>query len=416
MKLKKQDNKGFTLIEVLLSITILAILFLPALNSFVTIAKVNSKAEVEQRATTLANNILESLKTMSLEETATQFHGAEQFDVLSSNLNGFTNGYTMKSYAEQGYGEYMLSGYNYIPADMAYLGNTNRKLFYFAMKDVVDHGITFDAFITLNTAVYSDTTKYNDTMNNYIMPRLLEINDNTMAVIDLDNSMDDQAISDFVLIRSTYLTYLANQPIPTVKPGDPTPVPTPAPPTITEAEMKENTKKDITINLSKDAVKNRINVVCQVTYTCNIDLNDDGVVETISPSEVYSGSFPIPTTSAEEGNLYLFYTPSIFTNRDTININNNGSKVNFYIANQTEGTTSTLTVNKNNTNSGSTTVFTNYQSTLINNLIVDKNNLYSKKQMDQRIYNITVSIYPQGTIASMTLANAYVTFTSAKGD
>ena len=61
---QKQSNKGFTLVEVLVAILILAIIVVPLLSAFVMSAKTNAKARQTLRATTLAQNVMEELKAI----------------------------------------------------------------------------------------------------------------------------------------------------------------------------------------------------------------------------------------------------------------------------------------------------------------------------------------------------------------
>lgn len=67
-KRKKISNQGFTLVEVLVAITILAIVVLPFLNSFYMAARTNAKAKKLMDATTAAQNVLEELKAETLED------------------------------------------------------------------------------------------------------------------------------------------------------------------------------------------------------------------------------------------------------------------------------------------------------------------------------------------------------------
>lgn len=74
---QKQSNKGFTLVEVLVAILILAIIVVPLLSAFVMSAKTNAKARQTLRATTLAQNVMEELKAYSLETSAGHHNGTE---------------------------------------------------------------------------------------------------------------------------------------------------------------------------------------------------------------------------------------------------------------------------------------------------------------------------------------------------
>ena len=450
MKQRKLNNVGFTLIEIILSIAILAILLVPALNSFVTAAKVNAKAQKNQKVTTLAQNIMESLKGMDIEETALQFNDGKPFQVLSCNLNGSTtSNYKMKTYVENGYGEYDNTGGVYaklttsstplssvmvtpgvggVATTYSFHPPVNRKIYTFGMENVLDGDIGFDALITLDAEKYGVKPLYETTMNNYSMPNLLELSDKTVAIIDLeggtttwtdntpnnDNSTDKQAISElFNLINLTHQTYHASIPTPT---GTPIPIPTPTP--IPLQDIKDAIYKDIIINITKDEVQKKVTVICQVIYSCQFDLNDDGVKETytLPTFEIAIGTYPIPSDSPIENHVYLFYTPSEFTNRDDfIKISNSGVKSNIYIANQQESTTMVTNIIKTDTGAASTAVYTNLKSTQINATFpMSDYNLVTKSAKEDRIYNITVTIFKAGSIASRDFSKPYTTFTSTR--
>ena len=74
---QKQSNKGFTLVEVLVAITVLSIILVPLLSAFVVAANTNAKARQTLRATTISQNVMEELKAYSLESSANQYNGSE---------------------------------------------------------------------------------------------------------------------------------------------------------------------------------------------------------------------------------------------------------------------------------------------------------------------------------------------------
>ncbi|MDD6810953.1 MAG: prepilin-type N-terminal cleavage/methylation domain-containing protein [Lachnospiraceae bacterium] len=89
-KAKKQPNSknaGFSLVELLIAVTILAIIVIPMLHMFVTSARMNGKAKQTLRATTVAQNLMEGLKAYDIEELQTQFNApADGFYVMDSRL------------------------------------------------------------------------------------------------------------------------------------------------------------------------------------------------------------------------------------------------------------------------------------------------------------------------------------------
>ena len=62
MRNKENKNMGFTLLEIILSMAILAIISIPLLNYFVHAAKYNHLARKKQEASLIAQNIMEDLK------------------------------------------------------------------------------------------------------------------------------------------------------------------------------------------------------------------------------------------------------------------------------------------------------------------------------------------------------------------
>lgn len=66
-KKRKLNNRGFSLVEVLVAIVILAIISLPVLSTFSNAARINARARRTENANTAINNIIEEAKTMSLE-------------------------------------------------------------------------------------------------------------------------------------------------------------------------------------------------------------------------------------------------------------------------------------------------------------------------------------------------------------
>lgn len=128
--MNQKQNKGFTLIEVLIAITILGIIVIPLLHAFVTSANVNAKSKRIMDATTLAQNIMEEFKASSLEGMLEQFtvddvdeedgtyllsqvnvaSGSSNYDVsvlVSKNENGTNNLANINSMDQSNCGYYV---------------------------------------------------------------------------------------------------------------------------------------------------------------------------------------------------------------------------------------------------------------------------------------------------------------------
>ena len=71
---RRLDDKGMTLVELLVAIVILAIIVVPLLHAFVSSARVNMSSRKNLRVTTTAQDVMEGLRADTLEELALQIH------------------------------------------------------------------------------------------------------------------------------------------------------------------------------------------------------------------------------------------------------------------------------------------------------------------------------------------------------
>lgn len=96
---RKGNHKGLSLVELLVAITILAIILVPLLRGFVSSAKLNQKAKRVLKATMIAENIMEDFEDMSMEELevllgAPDADGVYQITLQNSLLSEYdANGY-----------------------------------------------------------------------------------------------------------------------------------------------------------------------------------------------------------------------------------------------------------------------------------------------------------------------------------
>lgn len=70
---KYTNSYGFTLLEVLIAVIIMAIVSIPLVHSFASAARTSSRARLKMRATNAAENIMEDLKALSLEEIVEKY-------------------------------------------------------------------------------------------------------------------------------------------------------------------------------------------------------------------------------------------------------------------------------------------------------------------------------------------------------
>lgn len=68
LRQKQNNDQGFSLVELLVAVTILAIIAIPLMHGFVSATATNAKARKMEQATTVAGNVMEDVKATPLEE------------------------------------------------------------------------------------------------------------------------------------------------------------------------------------------------------------------------------------------------------------------------------------------------------------------------------------------------------------
>ena len=186
MKVEKRNHKGFTLVELLIAVVILAVVVIPLANNFVLSAKINQKSKKVLNGTTMIQNVMEGMNAYTIEEIIMNF---ENHNAVSSNTLAFLpKGISVSNYgeldvsgnsikfdktkpiSESQYGEFDISG-NVVdiksPADNKYmLFAQNVK----QGKNLFDLRFTIDASTyvapTTGTPVAGKTYYNSDTMTN----------------------------------------------------------------------------------------------------------------------------------------------------------------------------------------------------------------------------------------------------------
>ena len=123
MRKKPQNNKGFSLVEVLVAMLIIAIICVPLIRSFVVSANVNKKAKRIQNATDVAqsvaeyfsNNSMEDLKVLVDSDDYSSVKDADGNDVITySNVQdwraGAASGYFKGAGGEKFYVDVTMTG------------------------------------------------------------------------------------------------------------------------------------------------------------------------------------------------------------------------------------------------------------------------------------------------------------------
>lgn len=189
----KKDNKGFSLIELMAAVVILAIIVTPLLHSFMTVVRTNAKARRLLRSTTVAENVMEGLSGLSIETIAQQFHLRDGSELVTPT-SGITNPYNANDFiflnmSGDGfdYGEIVPAGNLVgVTPDTAYSSSVtssvsginaishqfqernlsktdpqNQKYYYY-LKNVEEDRQKFDVRITLDASEYRTTEERAD--------------------------------------------------------------------------------------------------------------------------------------------------------------------------------------------------------------------------------------------------------------
>ncbi len=147
---RKNPDAGFSLVELLIAVTILAIIVAPLLHMFVTSTKINVKSRQTLRATTVAQDIMEGLKAYTLEEVSEQFAPPEGVsgDTFHYPSDGF---YIVNSSMIQG-------GVRDLTEDMD--GHVEGdEIYYFAIENLKMQGSEYDALIKLDASTYGANSR-----------------------------------------------------------------------------------------------------------------------------------------------------------------------------------------------------------------------------------------------------------------
>ena len=145
----KASNAGFSLVELLIAVTILAIIVIPLLHMFVTSTRINVKSRQMLRGTTVAQDIMEGLKAYTLEEVKAQFTPPD--------------GVGAGSYFYPSEGFYVVNA-NMIQGGVREITeleitdptNPDSEIYYFGIQNLKMQGSEFDALIKLDASTYTE--------------------------------------------------------------------------------------------------------------------------------------------------------------------------------------------------------------------------------------------------------------------
>lgn len=203
MRTKRLNDKGFSLIELLLSIAILAIIIVPLFNNFVTSGKVQRNTKILSSVESTSVSLLESTKSKEIDEIKNQFIAGDISIFKLLPLNSEAKLRRLKPELTGGW------------AECNAIEKTQKaSKYYFAIDELKIGGLTYDLIMSIDTSKYgsssssSSYSKYNE----YKLPVMMQLNQEKVAMVNTmlklgpsdDDTIDKFAVKEFIRRRKEY--------------------------------------------------------------------------------------------------------------------------------------------------------------------------------------------------------------------
>ena len=453
---KRINNKGMSLVELLIAVTILAIIVVPLLHSFVSSARINRKAKITQKLTTMGQDVMEGLKAYNVEDLAYEFDyptvsscnaHPSGFQLIKPDLVGANStevASRVYELASTGVDTYMKVNATTTPAQSILVSGagpsteykfdkeaSKGKTYYFAVSNVSSERSTTssykaDILIKIDPSKY--TTAGGSISSNKALHNEDSLTDKKLAdLYSMDTTRDAFFLESGKQINDAYNKLISKGA------------------TIASAE---DIYKKIEVEISDDGAGKK--VTYKFRYGApGVDANDASDPDPV----VFPTNITLSTLKyAELDNIYLFYLPSYGSTGDTINYINNTSdsftftlvkrqiteqdgvevpagtkyKVDDYATLNSRELTYKCTVNVNDTDTIlRTNVKTNLASMIPDpaniggsaNILTDTltlvnlpsgitNKTIAGEKKEDRIFDVTIDIYEPGTLDAAISAGA----------
>lgn len=387
-------NAGFSLLELLIAVTILAIITIPMLHMFVTSARINGKSRITLRATVLAQDIVEGLKAYHIDEIQDQFNKVEDFELLNASI---------------------------IAGDCEFREDTSREtddkgnpkpgIYYFILKNAKLENSKFDVLISVDATGYVEgtaSTKHDSYLNIREVAKVAGMNKSTDASFEQSQLQDEAALEKAVLALSI--------------PGD----------DITYKTAGLTCDRTITVRFldggtvtgEDGSLLNKTNAF--VTYNYKFIYGGKDYIYIPPAMEVTDGkgNSGLPCGSFTGNNFYFFYYPLYDAKKDELIFDATGvnrteeNPLKLYIAKQTDSSMTDVKLNqaetsykpvvnvRNTTGSKTFRIYTNLGRNLVNESFLEsigKTPSDPKRPESIRELKDLVSFQHNGAVAAKTL-------------
>ncbi len=284
---KKLNQRGMTLVEVIVAMAILAIVVTPTLRIFASSAGTNFRAKQRQRATTVAEGVMERMKAYSVEQLCRQFQ-AGNFKGITSNP---ANPASMSVVGIDSMGTEVSA----LRTDMTL--NTDLTAYKFKAQNASSEGIYYDieALVTPKAA-YSPNTVNMDSPSAYA-DAIIELEEKLNY--DVQSELDKLARDTLELNFGTYHPGVTAHTVDKV--------------TLTDC------KRVITIDVTDDGTVQKVTV--KVDYTCSakVDYSYTGATGAkVNGSATYNNTVMKVQAVLPEGDLPDKKVWTVYDNSTTI--------------------------------------------------------------------------------------------------
>lgn len=149
---KYNNDHGFTLVEILVAVAIVAIIVAPILRGITTSMKVNNRSDRIMNQTAVAQSVMEAVSNERLETVARQLDETNTNDltVLPNGMYDMTNG----AHKEFFIGENTSETQNAVSAGSTELTKHPSNIYYYGIKGLTYDGKTYDVKVTLDASKY----------------------------------------------------------------------------------------------------------------------------------------------------------------------------------------------------------------------------------------------------------------------
>ncbi|MDF2511801.1 MAG: hypothetical protein K0S04_1667 [Herbinix sp.] len=145
-EIQPADNRGITLVEIIISLLILMIIVVPLISSFVSASGVAANSRKKMYAADLADNVMETVKNLGVEKTAFQFYAAP-----ADFLLGEGTALTYKEDETGGDGPSVVDR----SGNRVFVSTRKTNPYVYQMEGVQEGTGKFDVRITFSSAAYT---------------------------------------------------------------------------------------------------------------------------------------------------------------------------------------------------------------------------------------------------------------------